>query len=223
MPHDRWPVAAYLQIRKSRWLLAIMVSIGVIVWAWGAFETSVPAANVAGGAKIQFWRLLAVGSACLPVLTLESSMEALEAAGGSHYQRLRSAVLGGAFLVSSACILVAAAVGIGLAVTPLIARALVAWFGLALISGRLLGWNYSWILPWAALCALLYWGHSSGAGDYRWWEFSAQPAAHLPSLMLALTLFAIGLVAYWMSPWRVYSVGRALRRSGRPRVDLEVS
>jgi hypothetical protein len=72
-----------------------------------------------GGAhRRQFWRLLAVGSATLPVLTLASPMKSLEEAAGSAYYRLRAATLGAAFAVSSTVILTAGAVGADPAVTP---------------------------------------------------------------------------------------------------------
>jgi hypothetical protein len=174
-----------------------MILIGVVVAGWGSFETPTPTAADNGGATVEFWRLLTVGSATLPVLTLSSPITALEEAAGPEYYRLRALVLGGAFVVSGFLILTAAAVGAEPAVMPLIARALLAWFGLALVSGRALGWNYSWVLPWAALSALLYWGHSS------WWEVTAQPATHLPSMLLAIGLFATGIAAYTLSPWRI--------------------
>ncbi len=215
VPHSHWlrarPIIAYLQIRNSRWLLTAMLAIGVVVWSWGTFETSIPAATDTGGAKIEFWRLLAVGSASLPALTVTSQMEALEVAGGFPYFKLRRGILGGAFAISSGCILVAVAVGIDSALVPLVARALFAWFGLALISGRLLGWNYSWILPIGALCVLLYWGHGSGGG-YQWWEFTAQPATHLPSLIFAITLFVAGVLACSLTPWRLNRTRRVVSR-----------
>jgi len=197
-----------------------MLAIAVVVGCWGWFEAPTPAATTSGGATVQFWRLLTVGSASLPVLTLASSMEALEAAAGPPYHRLRNLVLAAAFALSSGCVITAAAVGVDPAVTPLIGRALLAWFGLALISGRLLGWTYAWILPCAALCALLYWGHSANAGDYRWWEFTAQPAGHLPSWLLASGLLAAGITAYTLSPWRVRSLTRTrTAEAEQPRVE----
>ncbi|MDG4782018.1 hypothetical protein O7614_20370 [Micromonospora sp. WMMD961] len=213
MRHDREEylrvVATYLLVRKSRWLLPAMALIGVVVGVWGSIEAPTPTATDTGGASVEFWRLLAVGSASLPVLTLSSPLEALEATGGSSFHRLRSLVLCGVFAISSGCILTAAAVGVDAAVTPLIARALLAWFGLALISGRVLGWTYSWILPWATLCVLLYWGHSSSSGDFHWWEFTAQPIGHLPSTLLAVGLFTAGVAAYNLSPWRIHRFRRA--------------
>jgi len=129
----------------------------LIAVGWGAYATVVPAATDSGGANVEFWRLLGVGSGTLPVLTLASPMHALEAAGGAAYHRLRGWVLGGA---------------------------------------------YSWIPPWVAVCAILYWGHGA-SGGYRWWEFTVQPAGHLPSLLLAVGLCVAGLAAYALTPWRI--------------------
>lgn len=211
--HDRWSrlqvVVVFLQVRKAWWLLAVMVLIAAVAVGWGAYATVVPAATDSGGANVEFWRLLGVGSGTLPVLTLASPMHALEAAGGAAYHRLRGWVLGGAFAVSAACVLTAMTVAVDPTLTPLVARALLAWFGLALLGGRVLGWAYSWIPPWVALCAILYWGHGA-SGGYRWWEFTVQPAGHLPSLLLAVGLCVAGLAAYALTPWRIrYLAGTA--------------
>jgi hypothetical protein len=201
----------YLVSRKWHWLLAMMVLIGVAVAGWGLFEAPTPSASDGAGATVQFWRLLSVGSGSLPVLTLASPMKVLEEGAGPAYHRLRAAVLAGAFVISSALMLIASVVSVGLEVTPLIARALLGWFGLALVSGRVFGWNYSWILPWVVMSALLYWGPSNQQG-YHWWEFTAQPATHAPSLLLTVGLFVVGIVAYTMSPWRIRRLCTILMR-----------
>ncbi|MDI6098349.1 hypothetical protein QLQ12_07005 [Actinoplanes sp. NEAU-A12] len=208
MPDERQQylqvVRTYLLARRAWWLLAVMVTIGGIVGVWGSLEAPTPTAAGSAGATVQFWRLLAVGAGSLPVLTLASPLANLEAAGAGPFHRLRSIVLGLAFLLSSASILTATAIGVDGAAMLLIARALPAWFGLALLSGRILGWTHSWILPWATLCVMIYWGHSGNPGQYHWWEFTAQPLHHLPSALLAGSLFAAGLLAYTLSSWRLH-------------------
>jgi ABC-type amino acid transport substrate-binding protein len=151
-----WVIGAYLATRRWRWLLAAMIVVGVVVGGWGSFEACTPAATDSGGSQVPIWRLLAVGSALLPVLTLASPLQALEAAASLPYHRVRCFVLAGALATSSACILTGAVVGLDVAVASLIARALLAWFGLALVSGRVLGWSHSWVLPSAVMCVLLY-------------------------------------------------------------------
>ncbi|MFG3702296.1 hypothetical protein ACGF5C_31075 [Micromonospora sp. NPDC047620] len=200
-------VRTYLSARKSLWLLATVIVLAVVAAVWGSFEASTPAASDSRGSTVPLWRLLAVGAALVPALTLASPMEALEAAAGRSYHRLRNAVLAGATVTSSVCFLTGAALGANLEAIPLIARALPAWLGLALISGRILGWNYTWVAPCGVVCVLLYWGPSSGEG-FRWWEFTAQEAGDLPSLLLSVGLFASGLAAYSLTPWRVRNILR---------------
>lgn len=215
MPLDReqrrWLIATYLMTRKSRWLLAMMIVIGVVVGGWGALGASVPAATSSGVAEVPLWRLLAVGSASLPVLTLASPLQALETTATSSYYLLRRLVLCIAFAISSICILVGAVVGIGPGAAPVLARALLVWFGLALVSGRVLSWTYSWVLPCVIMCVLHYWGHDPSGHGYRWWEFTVHPAGHLPSMILAFACLVAGLAAYALSPWRINTLARAGR------------
>src|SRR3954471_20784757 len=111
MPRDHpWaPILSdYLQARKARWLFAGMIAIGLVIAVWGAREVTAPAVTETGASTVQFWRLFAVASATLPVLTLASPMSELEAAGGPAYHRLRSLVLATAFLISGASFLLPA-------------------------------------------------------------------------------------------------------------------
>jgi hypothetical protein len=118
------------------------------------------------------------------------------------------AVLAGAFAVSGGCLLTEAAVGPDPGRRCWPPGAMPAWVGLAIFCGRLLGRIYSWSRRWVALCVRLYWG-ATGGGTYRWWEFPAQPAGHLPSVLLAAGLFALGFAVYALSPWRLYRIRRA--------------
>jgi hypothetical protein len=179
-----------------------------------------------GANPVEFWRLLTIGSALLPVLTLTSPMAALEAAAGPAFHRLRAATLAVAFVFSCACVLVAAVVGVDASVTPVMARSLIAWFGLALIGGRILGWHHCWVVPWGTLCVLVFWGYNGDARGYVWWEFTAQPATHIPSLLLAGGLFVAGVTAYALSPWRLRRLVRAARlgrSSKKSRSDTAAS
>jgi hypothetical protein len=82
-----------------------------------------------------------------------------------------------------------------------LARAWLAWFGLALLAGALLGWRLAWALPSGAAVVLWYWG-LQGNDQYRWWEFSSRPYDDVPSLLLSVALLAIGVTAYIATPWR---------------------
>jgi len=212
-------VGAYLSTRKALWLLAIVAVLGVVAAGWGSAEASTPTAEDSRGEIVPLWRLLGLGAALVPVLTLASPMQALEEAAGRSYHRLRTAVLAAAFLVSSGCILTGAAIGASTHAIPLIARALPAWFGLALISGRVLAWHHAWVGPGAVMCVLLYWGPNNSSEGYDWWEFTARDAGHMPSLLLSVGLFACGLAAYSLTPWRL----RSILRPRRPAVHVNRS
>ncbi len=144
------------------------------------------------------------------MLTLISPIAALEEAAGVAFYRLRLVVLTGTLILSSVFILMGAWVGVGVAVLPIIQRSVLAWFGLSLISGRIFGWNASWIFPCGTLCVLIYWGH--GTQGYQWWEFTAQPANHLPSALLALSLLLAGVLSVTLSPWRIYRLRLLFKR-----------
>ncbi|GGM32395.1 hypothetical protein GCM10012279_59180 [Micromonospora yangpuensis] len=88
------------------------------------------------------------------------------------------------------------------AVLAVIARSWLAWLGLALLAGAILGWRLAWTLPAATAVVLWYWGYS-GNQEYRWWEFSARPHDDLPSFLLSVALLAVGLTAYAATPWRL--------------------
>lgn len=173
--------------------------------------------NASGpGAPVEFLRLFAVTTGVLPVLTLTSALDELESTAAGDFQRFRTRILLLGFVASSACITLGALVGGDVSALQRLARALPAWFGLALLSGRLLGWRLSWVLPWGVVSALIYWGFDGAARDYRWWEFTAQPIWHRPSLALSCGLLAVGLGAYASTPWRV----SALRRMAGSRLRL---
>jgi hypothetical protein len=200
----------YLSVRRTVWLLGLALGVAVTVALFGTLEVGAPSSS-GDGTLVSFWRLFSVVSGTLPVLFLSSQLSELEEAAGAEFRRVEAIALGTAFLVSGVllvggCLFVADPTAAGKA-----ARALLAWFGLGLVSGRVLGWRFCWVLPWVALSALLYWGFDSGAQAYAWWEFTAQPIAHTPSLLLSVGLCLGGGVAYHLTPWRL----AAVRRSGR--------
>lgn len=200
-----WITWTYLSIRNVYWIFAIAIIASLLTAAFGSFEVATP--NAAGeGTTVQFWRLFSVVAGSLPVLTLASSLSDLEAAAGAEFHWYRAMLLVGSFLFSSLLFLSAAAFAGGSTIALSMARALLAWFGLALITGRLLGWAFCWIGPWLALSTLLYWGYDSEADSYRWWEMTAQPPGHLPSLLLSIGLLFVGLAAYALTRWRIFQL-----------------
>jgi hypothetical protein len=205
-------VWTYLSVRKIRWLIGVAVLTGALVACFGSIEVATPTAT-GEGTTVQFWRLFSVAAGSLPVLSLTSSLQDLEAVAGAQFHRCRRLILGIVFLVSGLLVLAGAAFTGDITVVERAARALLAWFGLALISGRLFGWRLSWVAPWVAVCAILYWGYDGDGRSFRWWEFTAQPIGHVPSLVLTALLLSAGLIAYYLTPWRIsHLASRRLQR-----------
>lgn len=193
-------------------MLGVALVVSLLVACFGATEVGAPSASP-GGTTLPLIRLSPVASGMLPVLVLASRMSSLEAAAGTAFRRLEAGLLVVAFLVSGLLMLWACMLASGHNAVPTTARALLAWFGLALLAGRLLGWRACWWGPCLALCVLVYWGYDSGRGEFRWWEFTAPGADPLPAWILSVGLLAAGAVAYGLTPWR----GAALRERLRPR------
>ena len=193
---------SYLYARKFHWSLLMLLTIGAVIAVWGSYSSAVPSASDYRGNSVQYWRLLSLGSAILPVLGLASPMAALEEAAAEPYWRLQAVVLTAQVALSTAIVSGATGLAVDTGAALAVARASLAWFGLAMISGRIMGWNSAWILPVGSLCVLLYWGSSSDGG-YRWWEFTARPASDGSTAALAGVFLAAGVASYVLSPWRM--------------------
>ncbi|GAA1641912.1 hypothetical protein ACFQY4_22550 [Catellatospora bangladeshensis] len=210
----RAQLRAFLAARRTRSLLGAAVVCGAVTALVGSWEAAVPTAVEQGRAVIPLWRMMAMAVAVLPVLALDSRLSDLEVVATRRLRRLQRLHLA---WMSAACLAVQAGLA-ALAVHPLllivIARSWLAWFGLALLAGALLGWRLAWTLPAAAAVILWYWGFA-GDGRYQWWEFSARPHDDVPSLLLALVLCSAGLVAYSLTPWRRRAPRMRALRPGR--------
>lgn len=206
---ERTPAPTLLYLSSRRWstLLATATAVAVLAALFGSTKVGLPTAG-GGAPTVSFSRLFAVAAGVVPALTLVSRMSDLEAAHGRSFARCRTIVLTAALALSGALVVLGTFVGGGGLDGALgTSRAVLGWFGLALVSGRLLGWNQSWALPWTVTAAVLYWGFDSNQARYRWWEFTAQPADHVPSAALVLVLLLAGMIAYSLTPWHL----RALR------------
>lgn len=203
----RWLTVTYLRLRKVGWFLVVAVLTAGLVAYFGTRGVAMPTAF--GAAEpVQFWRLLVVVSGIVPALMMASPVAELEAVAGADFYRYRSTLLAASFLIVSALVLLGTSLGGDGTVVERTVRALPAWLGLSLLSGRLFGWVLSWVLPWVAISAIIYWGYDGDARAYRWWEFTVQPIDHAPSAVLSVFLLATGLAAYATSPWRFASLRR---------------
>jgi hypothetical protein len=205
-------VLSFLSIRKATWLLSTAVVIGLLVAVVGSAQVATPSAS-GEAPTVAFWRVFSVAAGALPSLVLMSPLRDVEVAAGHGFHRCQSAALVVGFLISGGAALAGTLLVADVGAASSMQRALMGWFGLALFTGRLLGWRLGWVGPWTAAAVLLYWGYDGAAGQYRWWEFTAQPIDHLPSWTLAGALFVAGLGAFVSTPWRLRQLrGLLVRR-----------
>lgn len=190
--------------KARHWWITLAVVIGLAgLTAWlGTFQATLPSASSQSGSVVPVWRLLAMGVGTLPVLSLHSPLDTLEMTGGERLRSTQTTYLIISAIASSAIYLTIISSAIGSSTTMVIGRSLPGWIGLALLSGRVLGWRLAWVAPAAAACVLIYWG-GRGPDIYVWWEFSARPYVDLAALNVSLALLLVGAVAYWITPWRL--------------------
>ncbi|MFV2011272.1 MULTISPECIES: hypothetical protein [unclassified Micromonospora] len=195
------PAHIFLAVRRTRSILLAVAVCGVLTAWLGTVEVAVPSVVDHGQGRIPLWRLLAIGAAVLPVLAMQSHLADLEQGVTRSLSRMQRTYLAGMTVSCASIFLALAALTIDPEILLVMLRSWLAWFGLALLAGVFLGWRLAWTLPALVAVVFFYWGYHSG-GDYWWWEFSIRPYADVPALLLSLGLFAVGLAAYRMTPWR---------------------
>lgn len=202
---DRSAAWRFFLVRRGWVPLLIAVLFGGLA-AWvGSYQAPVPAALETGTATIPLWRVLAMGAAVLPVLSLHSPLADLEAAVTG-----RQAHMEGCYLVGISCAVAVlycavAAITLHPLLLAVMVRSMLGWLGLALVAGRLFGPRLAWIGPSVATCVLSYWGRSGPGGGYAWWEFSARPHDDLAGLSVSAGLLGLGTLFHWAAPrsrWR---------------------
>lgn len=196
------PVRLFLTVRPVRTVLAVTVLLGALTAWFGLIETPIPTAVDEGKAKIPLWRMLTMGVAVMPVLSLHSPLASLEMVATRRLRSMQRLYLAGLGIGSAGSFLGICTFVMQPEIIGVIARSWIAWFGLALTAGVTMGWRLAWTLPSLVAIVLFYWGYT-GNQQYQWWEFSARPHDDLPSLILSATLLAIGLIAYAATPWRL--------------------
>ncbi|WBB97000.1 hypothetical protein O7543_19680 [Solwaraspora sp. WMMA2080] len=156
-----------------------------------------------GQVSVPLWRMLAMAASVFPVLALQSNLGALESVATAHLKRLTWLYAVAMAITCWLLYLVPAGITLPIEALAITLRALIAWYGISLLSGVILGWRLAWAMPVTTIVFLWYWGYSS-QGYYLWWEFTARPPNDVPSLILSGALLLIGIVAYSATPWRRY-------------------
>ncbi|MEU5386808.1 hypothetical protein ACWEPB_11495 [Kitasatospora cineracea] len=176
--------------------------------AFGAAGMVLPGSY--GDSTLQLRMVVALVLAALAAGTLHSAMGGWEAAAGPRLRRAeRRQLLAAAALVTALSGAAESAVA-GAGGAAAVVRALLTWWGLAVLSGRLLGRQQSWVLPTATVFPLSYLGWDA-TGALRWWNWLWAPPSSLPCWALAAVSLLLGALAWWLTPWRLRALRRRLR------------
>ncbi|MFJ5885346.1 hypothetical protein [Kitasatospora cineracea] len=163
-----------------------------------------------GDSTLQLRMVVAVAWAVLAAGSLHSTMGGWEAAAGSRLRQVERThlVAAGSLAAVLAGSVELAVAGTGSAVV--LVRAVLTWWGLAVLSGRVLGRPQSWVLPALTLFPLSYLGWDTG-GALRWWNWPWASPGSVPCWTLTTGCLALGALAWLLTPRR----WRALAARGR--------
>jgi len=145
------------------------------------------------------WRLIALASATIPALNLHSNLDQLEEPATRHHHRHEEIYLAIICVVCLLSYLLAVALFVGVDLLAVAGRGWLAWYGFALVCGRILSWQLAWVLPAIVGCLLIFVG-GGGQNGYAWWEFTIQPISHAPTLILSVAAAATGILAFSYTP-----------------------
>ncbi|MFE4516466.1 hypothetical protein ACFRMQ_20005 [Kitasatospora sp. NPDC056783] len=190
--------------RAGRAALAAAGLAALQLW-FGSLAMSLPGAS--GDSTLQLRMVLAAAWAALAVGSLHSGMGGWEAAGGPRVRRAE-----GVQLLACGAVAVGLAGGAELVVVgpsgaAAVGRAVLIWWGLAVLSGRALGRQQAWVLPMASIFPLSYLGWDTSGAVY-WWNWPWAAPGDRACWALAAGSLAVGAAAWWLTPWRLRALTR---------------
>lgn len=216
MPEWAWIARTFARSRQSLKGLSIVVVLGLLAAFFGLREAALPG----GAGEVPLWRLLAIGVGSVPALSLSSRLALLEESTTTAFRRAQHLYL--LFMMLACAVLFIAATAVILDPPELVVllRSLCGWMGLGLLSRAIFGSQMAWLLPVGGLFMISFLGRPRGS-QLAWWEFTAQPATHVPSALLVASLLGAGIASYLIDSWQVSRLHRVLRgfvtRLGRSR------
>lgn len=162
-------------------------------------------------------RELPVAFAAIAAGSLHSRMNQLELAASRALRRyetlhLLTVILATVVLVGSTELAVSDGT-----LAIVLTRALLVWFGLALLSGRFFGRWLSWILPVATIFPITYFGQDE-QGRVQWWDWTGQPPSSVGCAAIAVVSMAVGIGAFYLTPWHLHALRRMRLRGEKPPV-----
>lgn len=198
--------------RRAPQVLFLGVVFAVAAALWGVLDAPLPNATGASNGSVPAWRLMSLASGVLPALALHSPLQQLEQVATRNLLRATT----GYFIIIAAIswllFLVGANVALNGDLVLVVARSLLAWCGLSLMSGRIIGWRLGWVLPAIVFCVVIALGTVDEGSAFPWWDFTAASWNSLSTAALSLAILVGGILSIVLDPWRVRGVTSLVSR-----------
>lgn len=186
----------YARVHHGVTVLAGTVTVALVSAFLGGFPIALPSIGSGGiSTGIPFRHELPLFSAVFLTAALDGSMAAHEEMGAFQMYRFRVAFC--TVLTVTVCILSFSAetIAVGPEAGAVFVRSLLIWFGLAMISVRLLGPQLGWVIPLGSAFLVIWY-------PANWWDWTANPANDEFSWAVAGVAQFAGITATSATGWR---------------------
>ncbi|MFI6639253.1 hypothetical protein [Streptomyces sp. NPDC050504] len=186
----------YARVHRGAAVLAGVSAVALLSAVFGGTRIALPSIGSGGVTTgVPYRQELPLLTAVFLTAMLGGPMAVHDAMGASAMHRVRAAYCTALVLAACAVSFGVEAFAVGPEAGVVFVRSLLIWFGLALLSVRLLGHQLGWVVPLASAFFLVWYPGS-------WWDWTMKPAADLFGWAVAGGALFVGLAATAMTPWR---------------------
>jgi hypothetical protein len=184
---------------RAHHALTILIGTAVVALAsalLGGYPIALPSIGSGGVTTgIPFRREMPLLSAVFLTAALGGSMAAHDEAGAVRMHRCRTVYCTALTLAVCVFSFSAEAIAVGAESGVVFVRSLLVWFGLALVSAKLLGQQLGWAVPLGSAFLVVWFPES-------WWDWTATSGTDVFSWVLAATAQLAGICAIAATGWR---------------------
>lgn len=192
----------YARVHRAMAILTGSAVVVVLSALFGGSNIALPSIGSGGVTTgVPFRRELPLLSAVFLSAALGSAMAKHEEMGGSAMHRYRLRYCFGLTLTVCVVSFGVEGLAVGVEAGVVFVRSILIWFGLALLSIRMLGPQLSWPLPLASALVLIWY-------PQEWWDWTANCATDLVSWVAAAAALAVGATASAATSWRTRNWSR---------------
>ncbi|MFD7867790.1 hypothetical protein [Streptomyces sp. NPDC059783] len=186
----------YARVHRCGAILAGAAVVALLSAFFGGAPIALPSIGSGGlTTGVPYRQELPLLSAVFLAAALDGPMAAHEEAGASRMHRTRNEYCAAMTAVVCAFSFLTETLAVDAGAGTVFVRSLLIWFGLALLSARLLGQQLAWSVPLASVLLLIWY-------PLAWWDWTAAPASDPISWAVAAVALATGVVASGATAWR---------------------